>query len=112
MGYVKKNRPEVFQRIITLIQDLSRSNGDNQGEISKSLKPRLREIINGDPELERITEEALDLTGEELINRKHLEHLKMPKPIQIDQEREISHPQNSQPEPKNRQHLEVRPTRP
>jgi hypothetical protein len=50
-------------------------------EISKSLKPRLREIIKGDPELERITEEALDLTGEEMINRKNLEHLKMPKPV-------------------------------
>ena len=64
MGYVKKNRPEVFQRIISLIQDLSRSNGESQMDISKSLKPRLREIINGDPELERITEEALELSGE------------------------------------------------
>jgi len=63
MEYVKKNRPDIFQRIITMIQELSRTNGQNQVEISKMLKPRLKEIIKGDPELERITEEALDLTG-------------------------------------------------
>lgn len=50
-------------------------------EISKSLKPRLRDIIKGDAELERITEEALDLTGEELISRKNLDHLKIPKTV-------------------------------
>lgn len=79
MAYIKTNRPEIFEKIIKLIHDLSRSKGENPVEISKSLKPRLRDIIKGDPELERITEEALDLTGEELINRKNMEHLKMPK---------------------------------
>ncbi len=46
-----------------MIQELSKSKGENPLEISKSLKPRLREIVEGDAELERITEEALDLTG-------------------------------------------------
>jgi hypothetical protein len=55
MGYVKKNRAEVFDEIIRLIQDLSKFKGENPLEISKSLKPRLRDIIKGDPELERIT---------------------------------------------------------
>jgi hypothetical protein len=81
MGYVKKNRAEVFDEIIRLIQDLSKCKGENPIEISKSLKPRLRDIIKGDAELERITEEALDLTGEELINRKNMDHLKVPKTV-------------------------------
>jgi hypothetical protein len=55
MGYVKKNRAEVFDEIIRLIQDLSKCKGENPVEISKSLKPRLRDIIKGDSELERIT---------------------------------------------------------
>lgn len=55
MVYVKKNRPEAFDEIIKLIQDLSNSRGDNPVDISKSLKPRLRDIIKGDLELERIT---------------------------------------------------------
>lgn len=79
MGYVKKNRADVFDEIIRLIQELSKIKGENPLEISKSLKPRLRDLTKGDPELEKITEEALDLTGEELINRKNMEHLKVPK---------------------------------
>lgn len=55
MGYVKRNRADVFDEIIRLIQDLSRQKGENSVEISKNLKPRLRDIIKGDPELERIT---------------------------------------------------------
>lgn len=63
MGYVKKNRAGVFDQIIGLIQELSKLKGQNPVEISKSLKPRLKDITKGDPELERITEEALDLTA-------------------------------------------------
>lgn len=47
--------------------------------MNKNLKPRLKEIIKGDIELERITEETLDLTAEELISRRSMEHLKVPK---------------------------------
>jgi len=60
--------------------------------MSKLLKPRLKEIIEGDTELERITEEALECTGEELINRKNLEYLKLPKQsaVIIEEEKDIS----------------------
>lgn len=51
MGYVKKNRADVFDEIIRLIQDLGKLKGENPFEISKNLKPRLRDIIKGDPEL-------------------------------------------------------------
>jgi hypothetical protein len=81
MAYVKRHRPEIFERIIEMIQELSKAKGLNTLEISKSLKPRLKEIINGDPALEKITEEALDLSDEEIIARKNLEHLKMPKTV-------------------------------
>ncbi len=79
LAYVKKNRFDIFSKIIELINDLSKSKGENPLEISKSLKPRLKDIVEGDKELERITEEALDLTGEEIISRKNLEHLKSTK---------------------------------
>lgn len=51
MAYIKKNRPEIFERIIKMIQELSKSQGDNAFEICESLKPRLKEIISGDAAL-------------------------------------------------------------
>ena len=48
MGYVRRNRADVFDEIIRLIQDLSKHKVENPNEISRSLKPRLREIIKGD----------------------------------------------------------------
>jgi hypothetical protein len=52
------------------------------------LKPRLKEIVVGHKDLERITEEAVDLSNEELIARKNLEHLKskLPPP-QVEEEK-------------------------
>lgn len=64
MAYVKKNRIDIFEKIIRMIQELSKAKGESAIEISKILKPRLKDIVDGDKELERITEEALDLTGE------------------------------------------------
>jgi len=51
MGYVKKNRPEVFNRIITMIQELSRSKGEGNADVSKLIIPKLKEIVKGDQEL-------------------------------------------------------------
>ena len=54
MAYIKKNKPDIFEKIIQMITDLSNS-GQQPGDISSVLKPRLRMIVKGDPELERIT---------------------------------------------------------
>jgi len=45
MAYVKKNRPDVFERIIQMIQELSKYRGDSPLEISKNLRPRLLDIV-------------------------------------------------------------------
>lgn len=97
MAYVKKNRNDIFEKIIQMIQELSKSKGENAVEISRSLRPRLKEIVDGDKDLERITEEALDLTGEELISRKSLDHLKSSKqpPQAIEEEKETTKQQQA-----------------
>lgn len=76
MAYTKNSNREIFERIIAMINELSKSKPENSGEISKILKPLLKEIVVGHKDLERITEEAVDLTNEELIARKNLDHLK------------------------------------
>jgi len=50
--------------------------------------PKLKEIIEGDQELERLIEEAIDMKDEELIRRKNLEHLKVnrPPPLPVPEE--------------------------
>lgn len=48
MGYVKKNRPDVFNRIIVMIQDLSKSKGEGNVDVSKLIIPKLKEIVKGD----------------------------------------------------------------
>lgn len=77
MGYVKNNRPDIFNRIITMIQELSKSKGEGNHEVSKMIMPKLKEIVAGDPQLEKLTEESLAMTEEELIRRKNLDHLKV-----------------------------------
>lgn len=51
MAYVKKNHPSAFEKIITMIQELSKSRGESALEISRSLRPRLSGIVEGDREL-------------------------------------------------------------
>lgn len=48
MGYVKKNRPEIFNKIISMIQELSKSKGEGNTEVSKMIMPKLKEITSGD----------------------------------------------------------------
>jgi hypothetical protein len=48
MSFVKRNRPEIFDKIITLITDLSKSKGENGQEMGKLIKPRIKEIVEGD----------------------------------------------------------------
>ena len=45
-----------------MIQDLNKSKGEGNTEVSKMILPNLREIIKGDTELERLIEEAIDMT--------------------------------------------------
>jgi hypothetical protein len=60
--------------------------------------PKLKEIVMGDSELERLTEEALDMTDEELIRRKNVEHLKVNRGLlQIPEEPKDAQPSESQP---------------
>lgn len=104
MSFVKRNRPEIFDRIITLITDLSKSKGDNGPETSLLIKLRIREIVQGEPELERIIEETLQSLGgtDDPTARRNLEHLKLQKqpPPPIEEEKEVSRPppQKNQPE--------------
>lgn len=72
MSYVKKNRPAVFEKIIYMIQELNKSKGEGNHDVSKMILPKLKEIIEGDQELERLIEEAIDMKDEELIRRKNL----------------------------------------
>jgi hypothetical protein len=48
MSFVKRNRPEIFDKIINLITDLSKSKGENGQEMGKLIKPRIKEIVEGD----------------------------------------------------------------
>jgi histone deacetylase complex regulatory component SIN3 len=104
MSFVKRNRPEIFDRIIALITDLSKSKGDNGPETSLLIKLRIREIVQGEPELERIIEETLQSLGgaDDPTARRNLEHLKAPKqpPPPAEEEKELSRapPQKNPPE--------------
>lgn len=51
LANVKKNRPDVFEKIIQLINDLSKSKGEHSTSMSKNLYARLTDIVRGDPEL-------------------------------------------------------------
>ena len=55
MAYVKKHHFAAFEKIIAMIQELSKTKGGDPVEISKSLRPRLSGIVEGDRELERVT---------------------------------------------------------
>jgi len=39
-----------------MIQELSKSKGEGNIDVSKLIVPKLKEIVLGDPELERLTE--------------------------------------------------------
>jgi hypothetical protein len=41
----------VFNRIIAMIQELSRSKGEGNVDVSKLILPKLKEIVKGDLEL-------------------------------------------------------------
>jgi hypothetical protein len=55
--------------------------------------------VEGDRELERITEETLDLSGEELISRKNLEYLKSTKEDAADVPVQPTRLKHSEPKP-------------
>jgi hypothetical protein len=59
MTFMKKNRPEIFSKIITCIQDMSSKANMNDEEMNAKLKIHIKEIIKHDHELNKITEEAL-----------------------------------------------------
>ncbi len=77
MTFMKKSKPEIFTRIISVIQDLSSKTGMSPEEMNAKLKIHIKEIIKHDDQLSKITEQALELTGEQLIARLDLEHLKV-----------------------------------
>lgn len=79
MTFMKKNRPEIFSKIIACIQEMSSKANMNDEEMNAKLKVHIKEIIKHDHELNKITEEALQLTGDQLIDRLDLEHLKLNK---------------------------------
>jgi tellurite resistance protein len=74
---MKKSKPEIFTKIINVIQEMSSKVNMNPEEMNAKLKIHIKEIIKHDDELSKITEEALELTGEQLIARLDLEHLKI-----------------------------------
>lgn len=59
MTFMKKSRPEIFTKIISVIHDLSGKTGVNPEELNAKLKIHIKEIIKHDEELNKITEEAL-----------------------------------------------------
>ena len=77
MTFMKKSKPEIFTKIINVIQEMSSKVNMNPEEMNAKLKIHIKEIIKHDDELSKITEEALELTGEQLIARLDLEHLKI-----------------------------------
>ena len=74
IAYVKKKKSPVFEQIIKMINEVSSRDGGGESpeDKNRNIKNYLRDIIKGDEELEKITEEALDITGEELIHRQNL----------------------------------------
>lgn len=69
MTFMKKSRPEIFTKIINVIQEMSGKIGMSPEEMNTKLKIHIKEIIKHDDELSKITEEALELSGEKLIAR-------------------------------------------
>ena len=47
---IKRLRPDLFGRIIQLINDLSKNKGETE-DINKILKPKIKEIVMGDAEV-------------------------------------------------------------
>lgn len=98
MTFMKKSKPEIFTKIINVIQEMSSKVGMNPEEMNAKLKIHIKEIIKHDDELSKITEEALELTGEQLIARLDLEHLKInraPNAMIDEYDEEISKQKNS-----------------
>lgn len=63
MTFMKKSKPEIFTKIINVIQEMSSKVNMNPEEMNAKLKIHIKEIIKHDDELSKITEEALELTG-------------------------------------------------
>ena len=79
----------MFGRIITMIQELKVKGGPDVGKL---ITPNLKEIIRGDEELENKYAETIDMTEEQLIKNKNLEHLKVVRPLpQIQEEHKDIH---------------------
>ncbi len=72
MTFIKKTRPEIFSKLISIITDMSGKNGVNGAnpmsvmtpeEMNTKLKIQIKEITKHDEELIKVTEEALYLSG-------------------------------------------------
>ena len=63
MNYIKKTRPEVFTNIIKVIQQMSSNMIPHIDDMNNHVKTHIKEIIKHDSELNKITEEALDMKG-------------------------------------------------
>jgi hypothetical protein len=72
MTFIKKTRPEIFSKLISIITDMSGKNGANGAnpmsvmtpeEMNTKLKIQIKEITKHDEELIKVTEEALYLSG-------------------------------------------------
>ena len=79
---------------------MSSKTGMNPEEMNAKLKIHIKEIIKHDDELSKITEEALQLSGEQLIARLDLEHLKVnrvPNQMIEEYDEDLSKPKNQRP---------------
>ncbi len=54
----------MFNRIISMIQELNKSKGEGNTEVSKLIIPKLNEIVKGDPEMEQLTLETFNMNDE------------------------------------------------
>ena len=66
-----------------MIQDLNRTKGDGNMDVNRLIMSKLKEIVRGDEELEKLVKEEIDMSDEDLIKSKDLQHLIINRPPQI-----------------------------